>query len=214
MRTRAVRLQPGGSRGAGSCASRRRSLVRLFERTASSWSSGVSPSRATRHWSSSCGDMLPTRRRGHVHSGQLQRRLRRRAARFVPRLSALVQRTQPDLFAREVRADHPGGRRLLDRPQRPGQRRVPGLPGGDQSRRRPYTLGHDAQRRRRPRAAYAVELPPNGSRFLSLDGLFQNPRGFLHGQPGVLYFGNNHQPAMYYYFIQNQRLGTWRAQHL
>ncbi len=59
-----------------------------------------------------------------------------------------------------------------------------------------------------------VELPPNGSRFLTLDGLFQNPRGFLHEQPGVLYFGNNRQPAMYYYFVQNQRLGTWRAQHL
>jgi hypothetical protein len=60
----------------------------------------------------------------------------------------------------------------------------------------------------------AVELPPNGSRFLALDELFQNPRGFLHAKPGVLYFGNNRQPAMYYYFVQNQRLGTWRAQHL
>jgi hypothetical protein len=59
-----------------------------------------------------------------------------------------------------------------------------------------------------------VELRPNGSRFLRLDGLFQNPSGFLHEQPGVLYFGNNRQPAMYYYFVQNQRLGTWRAQHL
>lgn len=59
-----------------------------------------------------------------------------------------------------------------------------------------------------------VELPPHGSRFLTLDGLFQNPSGFLHDQPGVLYFGNNRQPAMYYYFVHNQRLGTWRAQHL
>jgi hypothetical protein len=59
-----------------------------------------------------------------------------------------------------------------------------------------------------------VELPKNGSRFLALDDLFQNPRGFLHGEPGVLYFGNNRQPAMYYYFVQNQQLGTWRAQHL
>jgi hypothetical protein len=47
-----------------------------------------------------------------------------------------------------------------------------------------------------------------------LDTLFKNPRGFLHEQAGVLYFGNNRQPAMYYYFVQNQRLGTWRAQHL
>jgi hypothetical protein len=60
----------------------------------------------------------------------------------------------------------------------------------------------------------SVELPRNGSRFLNLDDLFQNPRGFLHQQPGVLYFGNNRQPAMYYYFVQNLRLGTWRAQHL
>ena len=59
-----------------------------------------------------------------------------------------------------------------------------------------------------------VDLPPNGSRFLRLDELFGNPRGFLHGQPGVLYFGNNRQPAMYYYFVHNARLGTWRAQHL
>jgi hypothetical protein len=59
-----------------------------------------------------------------------------------------------------------------------------------------------------------VDLPPNGSRFLRLDELFNNPRGFLHDQPGVLYFGNNRQPAMYYYFVLNQRLGTWRAQHL
>jgi len=59
-----------------------------------------------------------------------------------------------------------------------------------------------------------VELSPNGSRFLTLDGLFANPHGFLHDQPGVLYFGNNRQPAMYYYFVQNQRLGTWRVQHL
>jgi hypothetical protein len=59
-----------------------------------------------------------------------------------------------------------------------------------------------------------IELSPSGSRFLGLDAIFQNPRGFLHGRPGVLYFGNNRQPAMYYYFVQNQRLGTWRAQHL
>jgi hypothetical protein len=60
----------------------------------------------------------------------------------------------------------------------------------------------------------SVTLPPNGSRFLRLDAVFDNPRGFLHEQPGVLYFGNNRQPAMYYYFVQNERLGTWRAQHL
>lgn len=59
-----------------------------------------------------------------------------------------------------------------------------------------------------------VWLPANGSRFVALNDLFQEVRGFLHERPGVLYFGNNRQPAMYYYFVHNQRLGTWRAQHL
>jgi hypothetical protein len=59
-----------------------------------------------------------------------------------------------------------------------------------------------------------VQLPPNGSRFLGLNGLFRNAQAFLHNTSGVLYFGNNRQPAMYYYFIYNQRQGTWRAQHL
>ena len=59
-----------------------------------------------------------------------------------------------------------------------------------------------------------VALRPNGSQFLSLEDLFHNPRGFLHNRPGVLYFGNNRQPAMYYYFVRNERLGSWRAQHL
>jgi hypothetical protein len=59
-----------------------------------------------------------------------------------------------------------------------------------------------------------LELPPHGSRFVGLDELFDNPRRFLHDRPGVLYFGNNRQPAMYYYFVANERLGTWRAQHL
>jgi hypothetical protein len=59
-----------------------------------------------------------------------------------------------------------------------------------------------------------VELPPNGSRFAALHELFADPAEFLGPRPGVLYFGNADQPAMYYYFVANQRLGTWRAQHL
>jgi hypothetical protein len=47
-----------------------------------------------------------------------------------------------------------------------------------------------------------------------LPDLFPETAAFLDRRPGVLYFGNNHQPAMYYYFVHNQRLGTWRAQHL
>ncbi|MBV9546877.1 MAG: hypothetical protein JOY61_21120 [Chloroflexi bacterium] len=60
----------------------------------------------------------------------------------------------------------------------------------------------------------AVQVPANGSRFLAVDRVFENMRGFLGDRAGVLYFGNNRQPAMYYYFVANQRLGTWRAQHL
>jgi hypothetical protein len=59
-----------------------------------------------------------------------------------------------------------------------------------------------------------VELRPNGSRFLGLQELFHDAKGFLDDRSGVLYFGNNRQPAMYYYFVHNQRLGTWRVQHL
>jgi hypothetical protein len=60
----------------------------------------------------------------------------------------------------------------------------------------------------------SVTLPPDGSRFLALDELFDEPDAFLGDEPGILYFGNADQPAMYYYFIANERLGTWRAQHL
>ena len=59
-----------------------------------------------------------------------------------------------------------------------------------------------------------VAVPPNGSRFAALPDLFDSPAAFLANRPGILYFGNNHQPAMYYYFVLNERLGTWRAQHL
>ncbi len=59
-----------------------------------------------------------------------------------------------------------------------------------------------------------VRLEPNGSRFAAIEDLFADPGTFLADRPGVLYFGNNRQPAMYYYFVANQRLGTWRAQHL
>ncbi len=59
-----------------------------------------------------------------------------------------------------------------------------------------------------------LDVPPNGSRFVALEDLFEDPAAFLGSQPGILYFGNYAQPAMYYYFIANDRLGTWRAQHL
>lgn len=60
----------------------------------------------------------------------------------------------------------------------------------------------------------AVELPVNGSRFLGLSEMFPDAGAYLGHEPGILYFGNNRQPAMYYYFVANSELGTWRAQHL
>jgi hypothetical protein len=60
----------------------------------------------------------------------------------------------------------------------------------------------------------SLELPPQGSRFVSLTDLFPAASEHLAGRPGVLHFGNNRQPAMYYYFVHNPQLGTWRAQHL
>jgi len=59
-----------------------------------------------------------------------------------------------------------------------------------------------------------LHLPPNGSRFVGMNELFPTAAELLGDRPGILYFGNNRQPAMYYYFVGNQRLGTWRAQHL
>jgi hypothetical protein len=79
---------------------------------------------------------------------------------------------------------------------------------------RPYMSGVTLKDDEGHQLQTEVWLPSNGSRFVAMEELFENARAFLHGEPGVLYFGNNRQPAMYYYFVQNQRLGTWRAQHL
>ncbi len=60
----------------------------------------------------------------------------------------------------------------------------------------------------------SLDLPSLGSAFASLEDLFADPGGFLGARPGTLSFGNNMQPGMYYYFVANDLLGTWRAQHL
>lgn len=79
---------------------------------------------------------------------------------------------------------------------------------------RPYTSTLTLKNADAQSLEASVALVPNGSRFVSLGEVFDHAQEFLQERPGVLYFGNNHQPAMYYYFVQNQRLGTWRAQHL
>jgi hypothetical protein len=159
-------------------------------------------------------EMLPADRRGHLQSGQLQ-----------------VDFEGPNLGSSRAYLHWYNDRSLtsshekfgLTIPAVGGYWTVPNVQDNDDYRvylavtnldSRSYTSDVTLKDDEAHELNTQVELPPNGSRFLCLDGLFQNPSGFLHGQPGVLYFGNNHQPAMYYYFIQNQRLGTWRAQHL
>jgi hypothetical protein len=160
------------------------------------------------------GDLLPAARRGHVQSGQV-------TIDFEgPQLGS--SRAYLHWYnARSLTSSHE--KFGLTIPAVGGYWTVPNVQDSDNYRvflavanldARSYvsdvTLKDDEGHSLRAK----VELPPNGSRFLSLDALFQNPRGFLHERPGVLYFGNNRQPAMYYYFVKNQRLGTWRAQHL
>ena len=159
-------------------------------------------------------DLLPLRRRGHIHSGQVT-----------------IDFEGPQLGSSRAYLHWYNERSLtsshekfgLSIPAVGGYWTVPNVQDSEEYRvflavanldARPYVSDVTLKDDEGHALNAQVELPPYGSRFLSLDALFQNPRGFLHEQPGVLYFGNNRQPAMYYYFVQNQRLGTWRAQHL
>jgi hypothetical protein len=159
-------------------------------------------------------DLLPTRRRGHVQSGQV----------VIDFEGAHLGSSRAYLHWYNDRSLTSSHEKFgLTIPAVGGYWTVPDVQDNDEYRvhlavtnldSRPYTSELTLKDDEGHALHTTVQLPPNGSRFLSLDGLFQNPRGFLHNRPGVLYFGNNRQPAMYYYFVQNQRLGTWRAQHL
>lgn len=158
--------------------------------------------------------LLPAQRRGHIQSGMLQ-----------------VDFEGPQLGSSRAYLHWYNDRCLtsshekfgLTIPAVGGYWTVPNIQDSDEYRvhlavtnldGRPYTstvILKDAEGRA---LETSVEVPPNGSRFLRLDRLFEEPSAFLGSRPGVLYFGNNRQPAMYYYFVANQRLGTWRAQHL
>jgi hypothetical protein len=160
------------------------------------------------------GDLLPSSRRGHLQSGLLW-----------------VNFEGPHLGSSRAYMQWYNDRCLtsshekfgLTIPAVGGYWTVPNVQDNDEYRvhlavvnldARPYTstvLLKDADANE---LEAQLELPPSGSRFVALDQLFEGPAEFLSGRPGVLYFGNNHQPAMYYYFVANQRLGTWRAQHL
>jgi hypothetical protein len=160
------------------------------------------------------GDLLPTERRNHLHSGQVL--VDFEGAQLGSSRAYLHWYNDHSLTSSHEKFG-------LTIPAVGGYWTVPNVQDSDEYRvhlavtnldSQPYTSDL-ALKDDEAHALYAeVELPPNGSRFLTLNELFQNPSGFLHDQPGVLYFGNNRQPAMYYYFVHNARLGTWRAQHL
>ena len=189
-------------------------LVRLFEQDGSEVVARRWPLARNASLHVELAELLPVHRRGHLESGQVQ-----------------VDFEGPTLGSSRAYLHWYNDRSLtsshekfgLTIPAVGGYWTVPNVQDNDEYRvhlavtnldRETYTSeltlkddeGHELRAQ--------VALPANGSRFLRLDELFQNPRGFLHGQPGVLYFGNNRQPAMYYYFVHNQRRGTWRAQHL
>jgi hypothetical protein len=59
-----------------------------------------------------------------------------------------------------------------------------------------------------------VNIRPEGTVLLPLTPYFADLATFLGGKPGALYVRNNKVRALYYYFIENKRLGTWQIQHL
>ena len=159
-------------------------------------------------------ELLPAARRGHVQSGQVR-----------------VDFEGPQLGSSRAYLHWYNERGLtsshekfgLTIPAVGGYWTVPNVQDNDEYRvhlavtnldERPYTSTITLKDQAGQAVETTIELAPNGSRFLGLDTLFEDPAAFLAGRPGVLYFGNNRQPAMYYYFVANQRLGTWRAQHL
>jgi hypothetical protein len=159
-------------------------------------------------------DLLPAARRGHVQSGQL--RLDFAGPHLGSSRAYLHWYNEHGLTSSHEKFG-------LTIPAVGGYWSVPNVQDSDDYRvhlavtnldDRPYTSALTLKDADGEAIDATVELPPNGSRFLSLDRLFDNPSAFLAGRSGVLYFGNNHQPAMYYYFVANQKQGTWRAQHL
>jgi hypothetical protein len=189
-------------------------VVRLFDQDGTPWASRRFDLQRNASLVLELGELLPSARRGRVQSGQLQ-----------------VDFEGPQLGSSRAYLHWYNERSLtsshekfgLTIPAVGGYWTVPNVQDNDEYRvhlavtnldSRAYTSDLTLKDDEGHALHAAVELPPNGSRFLRLDSVFNNPQGFLHGQPGVLYFGNNRQPAMYYYFVANTRLGTWRAQHL
>jgi hypothetical protein len=159
-------------------------------------------------------DLLPAARRGHVQSGQI--RVDFEGAQLGSSRAYLHWYNERGLTSSHEKFG-------LTIPAVAGYWTVPNVQDSDEYRvhlavtnldDRPYTSSISLKDVEGNALETTVELLPNGSRFLRLDTLFQDPSAFLNDRPGVLYFGNNYQPAMYYYFVGNQRLGTWRAQHL
>jgi hypothetical protein len=159
-------------------------------------------------------DLLPGARRGHVQSGQL--RVDFEGAQLGSSRAYLHWYNDRGLTSSHEKFG-------LTIPAVGGYWTVPNVQDSDDYRvhlaianldDQPYTSTISLKDAAGEALETTVGLPRNGSRFTSLLELFPDAAAFLKGQPGVLYFGNNRQPAMYYYFVANQRLGTWRAQHL
>jgi hypothetical protein len=159
-------------------------------------------------------DLLPPARRGHILSGQVRIHFE------GPQLGS--SRAYLHWYnERGITSSHE--KFGLTIPAVGGYWTVPNVQDSDDYRvhlaitnldERPYTSTMTLKDADGAALETTVDLPRNGSRFVSLIELFDGAAAFLCGRPGVLYFGNNRQPAMYYYFVANQRLGTWRAQHL
>jgi hypothetical protein len=189
-------------------------LVSLFDQDGGELTSKRFPLRRNQSQMLELSQLLPSARRGHVLSGQV--RVDFEGAQLGSSRAYLHWYNDRGLTSSHEKFG-------LTIPAVGGYWTVPNVQDSEDYRvhlavtnldERPYVSTITLKDQGGDALETTVELPPNGSRFLSLSEVFSEATHFLSGRPGVLYFGNNHQPAMYYYFIANQRLGTWRAQHL
>jgi hypothetical protein len=59
-----------------------------------------------------------------------------------------------------------------------------------------------------------LRVEPKKTILQPLSSCYPDLDSFLAGKPGALYLINNGAFAVYYYFIENKKLGTWQIQHL
>jgi hypothetical protein len=189
-------------------------LLKLFDSDGSELAARRYPLRRNASLVVETRDLLPPARRGHVMSGQV--RIDFEGSQLGSSRAYLHWYNERGLTSSHEKFG-------LTIPAVGGYWTVPNVQDSEDYRvhmaitnldERPYTSTITLKDADGTALDTTVDLPRNGSRFVSLTELFDGAADLLSGRPGVLYFGNNHQPAMYYYFVANQRLGTWRAQHL